>query len=167
MLHDQPDLGDCESGVRPWLRRGPGAETSHGGLTPNILNKKYFPPHELSFQAFLFPNNATLVGFKRIHIYNYPCMKVWILDPETETRSGVCLANITGRMNASGSDSLLDLDMQEEQDVFFTIAKLPVDAKFDVVYYASNQKGKSVEKHLTAFTLPMISGEKGRWWTIL
>ena len=89
-------------------------------------------------------------------------MKVWILDPETETRSGVCLANITGRMNASGSDSLLDLDMQEEQDVFFTIAKLPVDAKFDVVYYASNQKGKSVEKHLTAFTLPMISGEKGR-----
>ena len=67
-------------------------------------------------------------------------------------------------MNASGSDSLLDLDMQEEQDVFFTIAKLPVDAKFDVVYYASNQKGKSVEKHLTAFTLPMISGEKGTGW---
>ena len=88
-------------------------------------------------------------------------MKVWSLDTETGARSGLCLANITGRMNISDSDSLLDLDMEEEQDVYFTITKLPTDAKFDVVYYASNQKGKSVEKHLTAFTLPMISGEKG------
>ena len=88
-------------------------------------------------------------------------LKVWRLDGDTGARSGLCLANITGRMNTSGSDSVLDLDMEEEQDVYFTIAQLPTDAKFDVVYYASNQKGKSVEKHLTASTLPMISGEKG------
>ena len=91
-----------------------------------------------------------------------PVLKVWSLDAETGARSGLCLANITGRMNITDSDSLLYLDMEEEQDVYFTIAKLPTDAKFDVVYYASNQKGKSLEKHVTAFTLPMISGEKGR-----
>ena len=74
---------------------------------------------------------------------------------------GPCLANITGRMNITDTGDL-DLDT-EEQDVYFTIAKLPSDAQLHIVYYASNKKGKSVEKHLTAYTLSMISGEKGKY----
>ena len=52
MLDDQPDLGDCEPGVRPWLRRGPGPETSHGGLT-QYSEQKLLPPTFFFFSSFL------------------------------------------------------------------------------------------------------------------
>ena len=76
------------------------------------------------------------------------------LELRTAGRAGAVLANITATVNTSAAGDA-------ESDVMFTVTKLPPDEKFDVVCYASNQKGKSAEKHLTAATLPMISGEKG------
>ena len=76
------------------------------------------------------------------------------LELRTAGPAGAVLANITAIVNTSAAGDA-------DSDVMFTVTKLPPDEKFDVVYYASNQKGKSGEKHLTAGTLPMISGEKG------
>ena len=76
------------------------------------------------------------------------------LELRTAGQPSQPVANITATVNTSTAGDA-------ESDVMFTVTKLPPDEKFDVVYYASNQKGKSGEKHLTAGTLPMISGEKG------
>ena len=81
---------------------------------------------------------------------------------ELYTEQRVCIANITGRMNTSDTDDgFLDLE-DESREVFFTVSKLPSDEQFQIVYYASNMKGKSGVKHFKVNTLPIVSGEKGK-----
>lgn len=75
------------------------------------------------------------------------------------TSRQVCIANITGHMNHTGDEEEY---REEDRDVYFTVTKLPADQQFNIVFYASNQKGKSVQKYLTAHTLPVVSGETGK-----
>ena len=75
------------------------------------------------------------------------------------TSRQVCIANITGHMNDTGDEEEY---REEDRDVYFTVSKLPADQQFNIVFYASNQKGKSVQKYLTAHTLPVVSGETGK-----
>ena len=85
---------------------------------------------------------------------------------ELFTTTKQCIANITGQINITNSDEegFIEVD-DDNRDVFFTVAKLPSDAKFDILYYSSNDKGKSSQKRLKTKTLPMISGEKGKiYW---
>lgn len=82
---------------------------------------------------------------------------------ELFTTTKQCIANITGQINITNSDEegFIEVD-DDNRDVFFTVAKLPSDSKFDILYYSSNDKGKSSQKRLKTKTLPMISGEKGK-----
>ena len=74
-----------------------------------------------------------------------------------------CIANITGQINITNTDEEGFIEVDDDtREVLFTVGKLPSDEKYDIVFYASNEKGKSSLKRLKANTLPMISGEKGK-----
>ena len=79
------------------------------------------------------------------------------LHLELFTVSKLCVANISGQINVTDEEDSYDVD----REVFFTVTELPANNQFNVVYYSSNQKGKSVKKSLRAATLAVISGEKG------
>ena len=55
----------------------------------------------------------------------------------------------------------MDSQGEDTRDVHFTVSKLPADHQFNIIFYASNLKGKSKEKYLTVATLPLITGETG------
>ena len=80
---------------------------------------------------------------------------------ELFTSSQLCIANMTGRINQTEQ-----MESQGEgwdsRDLHFAVSKLPADQEFNIVFYASNVKGKSKEKYLTVATLPVISGETGQ-----
>ena len=61
-----------------------------------------------------------------------------------------------------GGFSLETEVMDETREIHFSVDNLPPDQQFKIVFYATNRKGKSMEKYLEAFTLQLISGEKGR-----
>ena len=52
--------------------------------------------------------------------------------------------------------------LEEAKEIYFSVDKLPPEEHFKIVLYASNVKGRSVEKYLEAHTLGPISGEKGK-----
>ena len=79
---------------------------------------------------------------------------------ELFTSSQLCIANITGEINQS-SQFQVDSQGEDTRDVHFTVSKLPADQQFNIIFYASNVKGKSKERYLTVATLPLVSGETG------
>ena len=79
---------------------------------------------------------------------------------ELFTSSQLCIANITGEINQT-EQSQVDSQGEDTRDVHFTVSKLPADHQFNIIFYASNSKGKSKEKYLTVATLPLITGETG------
>ena len=79
---------------------------------------------------------------------------------ELFTSSQLCIANITGQINQT-EQSQVDSQGEDTRDVHFTVSKLPADHQFNIIFYASNSKGKSKEKYLRVATLPLITGETG------
>ena len=80
---------------------------------------------------------------------------------ELFTSTQLCIANITGEINQT-DQSQVNSQGEDTRDVHFTVSKLPADHQFNIIFYASNAKGKSKEKYLTVATLPLISGETGK-----
>ena len=77
----------------------------------------------------------------------------------------MCIANITDH----NEDHELEKEisprteqLEEVNEIYFSVDKLPPEEHFKIVIYASNIKGRSVEKYLEAHTLVPISWEKGR-----
>lgn len=80
---------------------------------------------------------------------------------EVYTRQGVCIANLTDHNDGREDNSAPRTEQLEEaKEIYFSVDKLPPEEHFKIVLYASNIKGRSVEKYLEAHTLVPISGEK-------